>query len=342
MAQKLPQPLLQGVDPQLLFSKSDPLDMRLGDIVKIPRSPQSRPDLLATLEEISGEITRGIAITGYPDDEGIAKNGGRVGAKGAPTRIRNFFYRMTPPAFLPHTSSCEGSAKIYDFGDLDAASSDLGERHRIARLIATEFHRSGMSVLSFGGGHDYGFPDAAAYCETATARGERPLVINFDAHLDVRPMTHGITSGTPFFRLLEEFPEIDFVELGLQSQCNSKSHVDWLIERGGLISFEEERRAAGLSLTETLQRLLGDRALARRSAFLSVDIDAFSSCVAPGASQSWPTGFDPHDFFTCFSWCLGRFDVRGTGIYEVSPALDVDDRTSRLAALIAHRFVFQL
>ena len=307
----------------------------MGDLGKLLPSFRSIDEVEASLEEVGGNADS-ILLLGYPDDEGISLNGGRAGAKEAPDRIRGFFYRMTPPAFR------DLRPPIFDLGNLNVSLAGLADRHELARRSVFSAHTNSIRTISLGGGHDYGFSDAAAYCEAAIRRGEKPLVINFDAHLDVRPVSRGLTSGTPFFRLLEKFPEIDFVELGLQSQCNSKSHVDWLKSRGGLVSFEEERRAEGRSLTEKLAELLGDRILTARSAFLSVDIDGFSSAVAPGASQSWPTGFEPADFFECFTWCLGRFDVRGVGIYEVSPTFDVDDRTSRLAALIAHRFVFQL
>lgn len=325
--------LLTPIPSELLFTKNDPRDVRLGDLAKLPPKLARLDELQALLEEVDKTT---FAITGYPDDEGILKNGGRVGASEAPERIRNFFYRMTPPAFAPK------NPVIYDLGNLISPHLTLEKRHEQAREIARSQHENGVRAITLGGGHDYGFPDAAAYCSWAKSRNEKPLVINFDAHLDVRPLDRGITSGTPFFRLLEEFPETDFVEIGLQGQCNSSAHVEWLKTKGGMISFEEERRLRGESLTENLMRQLGDKALKARTAFLSVDIDAFSSSVAPGASQSWPTGFDPADFFACLTWCLGRFDVRGLGIYEVSPRLDVDDRTSRLAALIAYRFVFQL
>lgn len=325
--------LLNSVDPKLLFSRNDPSDRRLGEIVQAQPASKS----IESVRSAFSKSAIGTYLVGYPDDEGIRLNGGRPGAKEAPDRIRNYFYRMTPPAFLQ-----ESAIALYDLGNIAVDGRGLESRHELALQVQREVQSHGSRAISLGGGHDYGFPDAAAYCEAAIKRGERPLVINFDAHLDVRPMDKGPTSGTPFFRLLENFPEIDFVELGLQSQCNSKTHAEWLLARGGRISFEEERHARGQTLTDTLLGLLGDSALSKRSAFLSIDIDGFTSAVAPGASQSWPTGFEATDFFQCFSWCLHRFDVRAIGIYEVSPALDTDDRTSRLAALIAHRFVFQL
>jgi formiminoglutamase len=251
---------------------------------------------------------------------------------------------MTPPAFLaPLSESSNTNFSIFDLGDVDSEKmTELGDRHTFARSTVKEVLLTGSKLITLGGGHDYGFPDAAAFCEHTIANGHRPLVINYDAHLDVRPTDRGLTSGTPFFRLLEEFPEIDFIELGLQGQCNSRTHLNWAIDRGALCSFEEARISEGLSLTGTLQRFLGEVALRRRPAFLSIDIDGFSSAVAPGASQSCPTGFQPADFFDSLSWCLKRLDVQSIGIYEVSPPLDVDDRTSRLAALIGHRFMFQL
>ncbi|MDZ4083951.1 MAG: formimidoylglutamase [Bdellovibrionales bacterium] len=328
--------MLIPIDKDLLFSRQDPADPRLGDIVKC--------GALIDLAQSKQSKNPPVALMGYPDDSGIKLNGGRIGASLAPTRIRNFLYRMTPPAFLDLSQeNPDVFFPVFDLGDVDAGrTGTLGDRHDFARETVRKVLKTGARLITLGGGHDYGFPDAAAYCEQAIAKGQRPLVINYDAHLDVRPTDRGLTSGTPFYRLLEEFPEIDFIELGLQGQCNSRAHLRWVQDRGGLVSFEESRALEGLSLTGTLQRFLGEAALRRRSAFLSIDIDAFSSSVAPGASQSWPTGFLPADFFDSFSWCLNRLDVQSIGIYEVSPPLDIDDRTSRLAALIAHRFMFQL
>ena len=325
----------------LFFGRGDKTDPRLGEIAKP-----------ATLDTLAPRTTpdHKFAILGYPDDDGIALNGGRPGAKDAPPRIRHYLYKMTPPPMLAsHVQDLEHGLEIHDFGDLqcspasnsNALVGELEKRHQHARDAVTRLFKSGFKSITLGGGHDYGFPDAAAFCASCPS-GSRPLVINFDAHLDVRPTDKGFHSGTPFYRLLSEFPEIDFLEIGLQAQCNSATHLKWALERGALVSFQEDRMASGESLTKVLHRFLGESALRARPTFLSVDIDGFSSAVAPGASQVWPTGFSAEEFFDALSWCLHRLDVRGIGIYEVSPKFDLDDRTSRLAALIAHRFMFQL
>jgi formiminoglutamase len=157
----------------------------------------------------------------------------------------------------------------------------------------------------------------------------------------VRPLDFGLTSGTPFFRLLTDktLPAFDFIEVGLQPQCNSATHVEWLRHRGGHVLTLNELLENGRFVETFLERTT-PFLLHPRPTFLSVDIDAFSSAFAPGCSQSWSTGLVPNDFFRLLNILLKRLDVRMLGIYEVSPPLDVDNRTAKLAAQIVHGFLY--
>jgi formiminoglutamase len=324
---------MKPTDPALFFTRHDPEDPRLGEWVR----PLAWD---ATLEASLAEEST--VIIGWPDDEGIRLNGGRPGAALAPSRIRKFLYRMTPDR--------GPNQNLFDGGDLDITMpGSLLERHAEARKSAIRVLRTGAKLITLGGGHDFGYPDAASFCEiigepqpgdrVSTPR-YKPLVLNFDAHLDVRPLDHrGPNSGSPFFRLLSEFNSIDFVEIGIQRQCNSKMHERWLTDRGArIVSYDE--MASASSYWDVLHDRVGDWVLKRRPAFVSVDIDAFSSAIAPGCSQSWATGLDIGQFLFCFRALLARLDVVGLGLYEVSPELDSDDRTSKLAAQIAYEFLF--
>lgn len=314
----------KSADQSLFFSRNDLSDPRLGEI--------SKPSVLSELSKATGNS---YVVAGYPDDAGIKINGGRLGASQAPDVIRKYLYKMTP-SYL----ASQSVESLSDIGNLNL-DAELEERHKTARDAARLAMSQGYKWIAFGGGHDYGFSDSAAFCDVFSSR-EKPLVINFDAHLDVRPLDKGLSSGTPFFRLLSEFSEIDFLEIGIQGQCNSINHVNWLTDRGGKILSIEEIRASHESFTVSVLKFLEPYLLKKRPAFVSVDIDAFSSSDAPGCSQSWATGFRADEFFTVFQVLLKRLDVRGLSIYEVSPPLDQDDRTSKLAALIAHRYLYQL
>jgi formiminoglutamase len=299
---------LTPTSPDLFFTKRDSQDQRLGDFVS-----SSHPDFF---------------IFGYPDDEGINLNGGRLGASLAPRSIRNFFYRMTPDA------SVKIRPVLNDIGDITVTGT-LAERHERGRKLVGDIISKGAHWISLGGGHDYGYCDSTAFVQHY--KDQKPVVINFDAHLDVRPSEKTFNSGTPFYRLMTEFGSAcHFIEVGLQPQCNSPDHARWLTERGGKILWHEKIEEEGI--LDSLQQLVP---LSPHPAFLSIDIDAFTSAIAPGCSQSWASGLEWKEFVQAFDFLVESFDVRGIGIYEVSPPLDQDNQTSKLAALIMHRFVFK-
>lgn len=304
------------VNAELFFSKQDADDRRLGEIAKA--DAQASP-------------AAAWVIAGYPDDEGIRLNGGRPGAAQGPSSIRRWLYKMTP-------DPRRATPVLVDRGDLKPSLTTLAGRHEIARAEASRTLRAGAKWLGLGGGHDYGFPDGAGFLD-AVGADARPLLINFDAHLDVRPLKHGFHSGTPFRRLLEEFKNVEFVEIGIQSQCNSRSHLEWLREHNAQVLFLDDLtcdgKAAGPKICETLLAKL-ERP---RPVFLSIDMDVFSQAFAPGCSQSWPFGLHPEDVMLAIDFVCARADVRAAGFYEVAPPLDQDDRTVRLAAQLAHRLI---
>lgn len=303
-------------DPSLLYSRRDPDDPRLGELVKTG---------------VTEGPTQGVELYGWPDDEGIRLNGGRPGAAEAPDRIRRFLYRMTPPM------DTETRLTLRDRGNL-VSSDSLAVRHEEARRAVSDSFERGAAVLTLGGGHDYGFPDGAGFLDAHAPEGDRrPLVINFDAHLDVRPTEQGFHSGTPFRRLLSEFSgRFDFLEIGLQGQCNSRVHADWARRHGAELWMADDVRTAE-AMQSRLISWLGPRA--GRPLWVSLDIDAISSISAPGCSAAWDRGLASDRIFEALALLDRKTEWRGLGIYEVSPPLDSDDRTSKLAALFAHDFI---
>lgn len=299
------------VDPKLLFTRNNPQDPRLGELVNTSQRPL-------------------FTVFGYADDEGISLNGGRSGAKEAPRLIRENLYKMTPPLLTPKKIG------VQDMGDLDSSGS-LESKHQEAQDRVT-LALENSHVLTLGGGHDFAYPDGSAFLNTFK---ERPLIINFDAHLDVRPTVNGqSTSGTPFFRLLEEFSDFDFLEIGIQSQCNSSEHYEWALKKGAKVLSYEELLVSGTSFLQKMLEFLEPYLLKKRPTYVSIDMDCMSSAFAPGCSQVFATGFSPLDIIPALKVLFTRLDVRILGIYEVSPPYDSDNRTSKLAAQLAYEFLF--
>jgi len=309
------------IPSDLFFTKGDPEDIRLGELFKNYQNELTADDFV---------------VIGYPDDEGIRLNGGRVGAAQAPDKIRQFLYKMTPPENYYLSAQ---RTQFVDFGNLEI-KGDLGLRHENAKKALDLLHQNHTRIISFGGGHDYGYSDGASFIKKYFKTfSDKPIIINFDAHLDVRKTTNGLNSGTPFFRLLQEFKnQFHLIEVGLQSQCNSVHHLRWAQDQGVETFFIEEIDRLGLDVLFKKSQL----ATAKKTTpvFVSFDIDALSAAEAGGCSQAWATGLKTNDCIRFLNQLYNKTNVRQLGIYEVSPPLDRDFQTSKTAALLAHRFIF--
>lgn len=304
-------------DSSLFFSKGDPEDVRWGESVhRLPAFP--------TLEELSQFLkqnTPGYVLAGYPDDEGVSISGGRLGAKEAPDAVRKILYKTT---WSP-------SADLYDLGQI-VPDVELSERHERARRACATTLQAGHKWIGIGGGHDYGYSDGAGFLDVFEA--QNPVVINFDAHMDVRPWKKGLSSGTPFRRLLEKSSQFAFWEVGLLKVCNSPQHLKWAEDRGAKVYFWEEIQQRGYTPENIFADLLQRPSPA--PTYLSIDLDVLSSDAAPGCSQTWPFAMNIQWLMEAIYFLRKACDIKALGFYEASPPLDIDHRTSKVIAQILH------
>jgi formiminoglutamase len=299
---------LKAIDPGLLFTKNDKSDIRLGDLTK-----QTELKLLPKKSDL--------VVLGYPDDEGVKLVGGRLGAAAGPDTIRKYFYKMTQGL------SSSKAWQIFDLGNIDVGES-LPKRHDQGQSVVHHLCERNHFWISLGGGHDYGFSDCSGFL---ASKKPSAAIINFDAHFDVRSTDKGLSSGTPFFRILNEYSDFSFFEVGIQPQCNSKHHLEFLKSKKAQVFFYD---APLINVVKALKKQK------IKNIFLSIDIDYFSSTLAPGCSQSWPLGQnDLPGFLNFLNSLFAEFNICGAGIYEVSPALDVQDQTSKLAAVLMHQLL---
>lgn len=309
------------VQPDLFFTKNDSEDIRLGDLAQHFDDAKCKPC--------------DFVIFGYPDDEGIKLNGGRTGAQLAPRQIRQFLYKMTLSAKKPLFKS-----QIFDYGDLALSTPDLGLRHNIVHSHVLKTYSSQLKIISFGGGHDYGYPDCAGFIDAYfNTHKQKPIILNFDAHMDVRPTQNGPNSGTPFYRLHEShLNQFNLIEIGIQNQCNSPHHIRWAKDRNVEVVDLDTLNEQGWNYLWTKTVL--SEIDSQRPVFVSFDIDALQASDAGGCSQAWATGLKLQDCLNFLKQLYQKTSVKGLGIYEVSPPLDRDFQTSKTAALLAHHFIF--
>ncbi len=303
--------LLNPLPPSLFFTRNDPDDPRIGDLV------------LRDIDTIPDGVR--VALIGVPQDIGVARNGGRVGSADGPDAIRQALYRLTPYDIATGRSLQKGS--VVDLGNISTAG-ELEDIHGRIEEVVEWVCRAGVIPIVLGGGHDITYPSARG---AAAAHGTLGAV-NFDAHLDVRPAVPERNSGTSFRMLIDEgiVRADSCVEFGIQSFANAAGHVQWFTGHGGkIISLNEIReRGFGPALREAIE-YAGSKV---RSIYATLDIDGVRAADAPGVSAVMPDGFTANEFLQTARAIGSNPRVVAVDIAEMNPRYDIDNRTAKLAA----------
>ncbi len=260
-------------------------------------------------------------IVGFPVDEGVRRNGGRVGAAAAPAAIRAALARLTPDAAL-HEAMGELLGETADLGDLDPVGRLEEDQQRLGEVLAPHL-ADGRFVIVLGGGHETSFGHFLGY--VGARRGV--TVLNWDAHADVRVLRDGRAhSGSPFRQALEHPSGTcrGYNVAGLLAHAVASEHASFVEARGGSCVW---RRDVDVARVERLyDSLVGD-------AMASFDLDAVDRAWAPGVSAP-ATGGLPVDVWLHAAHLAGRTpSVRSMDVVELCPAHDREGQTATLAAL---------
>lgn len=298
---------LTAVDEALLYTRRDPNDVRLGDVV---------------LRDTAGYDRAEFVLVGCPQDTGVRRNRGRVGARGAPTEIRRALYRYA-------VSEAHEGLRLLDAGDVRIARRLEATHDRLAAVVQ-RLLADGKKVVVLGGGNDISYPDV---CALATVSSD-PLVINIDRHLDVRVDTPR-NSGTPYRQLLDEGrvrPEF-FHEVGINSFNNSRTYMRWVEEIGAHVHLlgDVRRNGAGATVRAITENAPAD------AIFFGFDLDVVHAAEAPGVSDPSPMGLTALEVCEIADVAAADPRTRVIEITEVNPTHDVGGITARLAANIVVR-----
>lgn len=276
------------------------------------------------IEELKSHAS-GIVIVGLADDTGIKNVQGRTGAKFGPKSIRECLYKLNT-APLKHP--------LYDLGDLEPENT-IEKSHKVFEEALFEIHSAGHIPLVFGGGHDLAYPEAAALLR---AQQSQCAFINVDAHLDLRNTDKGITSGSPWYLLSKNRDykkySCQIYEFGIQEHCNADELIEYAKKEKIKIRLLREIKNASKDFLKLLNAIKKPSVIQ-----VSLDIDSVRLAEAPGCSAPQVLGFTAQEFIR-FSELSGKSKkVRSFGIYEVSPPLDFDAHTAKLAAQAALAFI---
>ena len=276
-------------------------------------------------------------LLGFPIDEGVDRNGGRVGAAGGPDAIRAILHRLTPAD--PSCGLDIRRLPPIDLGNLRPLATLEDSQAALASIVGHVLDAGAVPII-MGGGHETAFGHYLGYCNA----GIRPSIYNLDAHLDVRPAIGGLgTSGTSFRQAIEHATSPlrpgGYACLGVQPPQTSVEHWNYCHRRGDLLTLADSMRGKCAEFFERSCATLGQFG---EPIYLSIDADVVSMADVPGVSAPNPAGLAGHELLICARQAGVNPAVKSLDLVEINPVYDIDQRSARWAATMIWQFLIGL
>lgn len=267
-------------------------------------------------------IPKQTVFLGFASDIGIIRNLGRPGAYFGPDEIK------TQLAKLPSASK----NRYLDLGTIDCTENLESCQSQFAQII--DFcHQHGHRTIAFGGGHEI----AWGHYQGLAGQYKKIGIINFDAHFDLRPYQFGElgTSGTPFSQIADfcklNNQTFNYCCLGIQHCGNTQSLFKRAAELN--VDFLNAEQMQSYDLAQQIS-FLNNFIQKVDHIYLSICLDVFAECFAPGVSAPQPLGINPWHAVPLLKYIMQTGKVVSIDLAELSPPLDQNQKTARLAALI--------
>ena len=272
------------------------------------------------------------ALMGFCSDAGVKRNLGRIGAAAGPDAIRAQLANL--PVHQP--------VEMIDLGNVICIDDQLEQaQFELAEMIDLSLQRKMMPIV-LGGGHEVAFASFSGLFKYLHAQHpERRLgIINFDAHFDLRQAPRP-SSGTPFLQAAEVMQQhgktFNYMCLGVGKHSNTKVLFDTADALACDYLYDHEVTMA--NLPAVLDRI--DQFMAKiDDLYVTIDLDVFTSALAPGVSAPAVKGVDLTTFEAIFQHLQRSGKIRLLDLAECNPTYDIDNKTAKLAAYIVFSFIF--
>ncbi len=313
---------------------TDPNDEQFGDVVEAA--------------SVGNADNYDAVLVGEPYDGAVI---GRRGAAEGPAALREALAGVKT-----HHFDAGPVGRVADLGDVTVPDGDVREVQTAIRETTRRVHAADALPVFLGGDNSLTYPNAHPLLGSDSTPDTDSLgVVNLDAHLDVRELQDGPTSGTPYRQLFEDGLDA-YACVGARHFETSTAYHDYLRERGGAVVTAEEVAADPVAAADAaLEAVAGVDAV-----YVSVDLDVLGAAHAPGVSAPTPGGLAPTALFRTLRLLAGGLrgwdaeaespagsDADATAdssprfagfeVVECAPPLDEGDRTSRAGArAVAH------
>jgi formiminoglutamase len=271
------------------------------------------------------------SLVKLPDDLGVFHVGGKTGARLGPESFQFCFNK-----FRGKFDALKTLDKEWTLGEF---TGNIREHLDSATELVKKAHLTSPNVVVIGGGHDFGYAQVRGI---AQANPEKSIgCINLDAHFDLRPPDPEISSGSPFYLLIEEgiLDPKHLVEFGIQPHCNAEALWSYAERKG--IHIERLAKTRKEGAIACFERRLKELSGTVDLIVLSLDLDCLAEAYAPGVSAPQAEGFTTEEVFSMIRIAANEPKVTSLGIFELNPLYDRNLQTARVAAKAAHTFLLE-
>lgn len=290
-------------------------------------SPAKTPDTAADDPRVGrllgSKLSEGraarVSLVGFAVDQGVERNGGRIGASQGPLAIREQLFKLCPDPRNVEAFS-DVLAHTRDLGDLMGSGDLERDQEALGEVVAREL-RAGSFVIVLGGGHETAYGHFLGYVKAGLKLG----IQNIDAHADVRPLKDGLGhSGSPFRQALEHPSHAlsEYRVAALQPASVAASHLAFMRAHGVTFGFRDDFRA---------EQLFSEQSGAA-NVLATFCLDALDQAYAPGVSAPSSSGLSPSEWLESAHRAGRQPRVRSLDVVELCPRFDRDAQTARLAA----------
>ena len=260
----------------------------------------------------------------------------RPGSRFAPRMIREAAANIEFYSLRSNLDLDAESIYISDMGDM-AVSSRADETLKRIEAVIGELAQTWPDklLLMLGGEHTVTFGAVRGLVRA----GEKPCIVVFDAHLDLRSEYLGEKySHASVMRRVSELlgPLIAYVG----ARALTREELNYAKTLGLPILTARDVRLLGVS--ETARRIVSWlKSMRCNTIYLSIDMDVVDPAYAPGVSNPEPEGLEPWLLLDIIYKIFTIYDKppRMVDIVEVSPPHDCSGITSVLAAKMAVELV---
>lgn len=257
----------------------------------------------------------GVCFVGYDTDDGVVRNLGRKGAESGSNAIRKAIQSFPQLKGL----------KVYDYRNLEKKSVEEAQKEYSEKI--SDVLKKGIFPIGLGGGHDIAY---GSYLGIRKAHPDKKIgIINFDAHLDMRPYDKGRTSGTSFKEIMDNDKNAQYAIVGFQKMGNTERLIK-TAEAFNVLILEEE--CSEESIIKSLEEFVKKVDIV----YVTFCMDVFEASTAPGVSAPVVMGLDPKKGKRLLRFLMETEKVVCVDFAEVNPVYDIDNMTAKLAGCLIY------